>query len=935
MRRPSISTKESVEKRILVRRDSGLGLTYKSIRREDPSLEAAAQKVFGGWYEALDAAGIDSSLFRNQKPFGYWSRDRVIQEVRELKRNSEDLNFSSIRRTHSSLVQYAIKFLGGWYPALEAAGVDPRKYQKQVPPNYWSRETILSTLTELHSRGQDIRPIALRRSHPGLVGAARKQFKDLREMYHQAGIDPKKIGMQRRWTADNITTTLKELHSSGHDMKPYKLMQGSYIGLMLAGLRIYGSLESLYKAAGIELNSTGYKKRRTKKYTREEAISYLRELKERGEDISPRALNKNHYGLYNAVRKLFGSSWDYYEAAGLSPLQHTSLRKRGYWTEEKVIEQIKELDQIGEDLHLSSVKRNHIALERAAYKLFGSWHSACEAAGFSSGKYRVHFRKGHYTSESVIEQILQMKQKGVNLSGSAIARENPSLSAAAISRFGTWYKAIEAAGINPSDYRKEMAKGHWKKETIVNEIQTLGGKGVDLSYTRAQEQYPSLVSAAEKRFGSWSNAILNSGLNYDSFRKQLTARYWTKERMVSKLRELYLQGENIRPAILRKSYPGIYIWGRRLFGSVEGLYRESGIDPDSIGLPRKWTREGVVQEIRKRVEEGKGIELNTIRTEDSALLSTATRIFKNWFVALDAAGFDSAKMRKKAVNGYWTESLITARIKEMAARGELLSSHYAQKMHSDVYGGAQKIYGSWGTAVEKSGFDYAAIRKKHGDYSKEELMDFLVKLRKDGVQLAFTTVRRINPSMTNSIIKIFGSYRKGVESIGLNYDDVRKDGLRECYKGVVFERYAKRVFEKIGWKLRYNKLHRFKEGDCKPDFVDSMDGTWIDAKLDSFSWGVEETIEKYLNHCNRVMIVFLKGKKRIWPENGVDFVPISDFYMGLRGYEEGEELISNLENLKKGILRPELQAKLDKYQRKARADGRVPSEEVLARASFL
>lgn len=913
----------------------GEDLSYTASQKNHPSLVAATEKRYGSWANGVAAAGFDYESYRRQRPFGYWTKERVTSELKLRFEAGKHMSRVSVGKDSPSLVKYAYDFYGGWFEALDAAGIESGRYRRTVPAGFWSREKIARTIAEMHRSGKDIRPSALAKTHSSLMSAARRKFKRIEEMYFEAGVKPSEIGMLRKWTADGVVTTLRELHSSGKDVKPYKLMHGPYTGLIHAGLREYGSLEAMYKAAGIELGSIGYRRRRSKKYTKEEAISYLLELKDHGEDISPKTLNKNHYGLYHAIRELFGSSWDFYEAAGLSPLQHATLRKRGFWTKERVIEEIISLHENGEDLHLRVIKEYHIPLERAAYKLFGGWHSACEAARIPSEEYRAHFPKGHYTGERVTQQIQQLKENGIDLNGSVISRMDPSLFAAGVSRFGTWYKALEAAGINPNDYRRELSKGYWKKHKIIEEIQTLGSKGADLSYSHAQMEYPSLVSAADKKFGSWSKAVLESGLNYDQYRKQLTALYWTKERMIKKLRELVSSGENIRPSVLRKSYPGIYIWGRKIFGSIEELYRESGIDPNRIGLPRKWTKERVIEEILKRAKEGRSLDFNTIRIEDSGLLSTATRIFKNWFAALDAAGIDSTRIRKKTINGYWTESLIIDGISKMAARGEQLSSGYAQKTHSDLYGGAMKRFGSWGAAVEKSGFDYDSIRKKHKDYSKEELLDLLKELRKDGVSIAFTTVRRINPSIPQSIINRFGSYRKGIESMGLNYDDIRKDGLRECFKGIVFEKYAKRVFESIGWKLRYNKLHKFKEGDCKPDFVDPTDGTWIDAKLDSFCWGVEETIEKYLTHCDKVLIVFLKGKKRIWPDNRVDFIPISDFYMELRGKKE-EDIITDLENLRKGILRPELQARLDRYQRKtSQASRMIPSEQSMERAVLL
>jgi len=145
-------TPTRVTQRIRERRDAGLQLTYASIRKEDPLLESAAQKTFGGWYNALDAAGIDSSQFRRQEPFGFWTRERVMQEIRKLNESNSNLNFSYTRKTYPSLAQYAIMHFGGWYQALEAAGIDSRVHQRQLPPNYWDRNRILQTLKTLNSQ---------------------------------------------------------------------------------------------------------------------------------------------------------------------------------------------------------------------------------------------------------------------------------------------------------------------------------------------------------------------------------------------------------------------------------------------------------------------------------------------------------------------------------------------------------------------------------------------------------------------------------------------------------------------------------------------------------------------------------------------------------------------------------------------------------------
>jgi len=271
----------------------------------------------------------------------------------------------------------------------------------------------------------------------------------------------------------------------------------------------------------------------------------------------------------------------------------------------------------------------------------------------------------------------------------------------------------------------------------------------------------------------------------------------------------------------------------------------------------------------------KGIDLNgsSIAHMNSALFAAGISRFGTWYNALEAAGINPDDYRRQVAKGHWTKERIILDIKEMVTRDEDISYTSASRMYSALVSAADKRFGSWAIAIKEAGYDY---------------------------------------------------------------DSIRKDRFRESYKGKVFEKYAKKVFESIGWKLKYNKLHRFEEGDCKPDFVDPSNGTWIDAKLNSFGGGVEATIEKYFSHCNKIIIVFLMGKKRFWPDVKVDFIPISDFYGELREKKVGEDLIADLEKLRKGILRPELQAQLENYQKKKlRKETEILTENDLERVITL
>jgi hypothetical protein len=86
-------------------------------------------------------------------------------------------------------------------------------------------------------------------------------------------------------------------------------------------------------------------------------------------------------------------------------------------------------------------------------------------------------------------------------------------------RFGSWRKAIEAAGLN---YDEVVQRQKWTPEKIIAEIKRLYMEGKDLSITAMQRSYPNLVAIAQspRYFGSWRAAVEAAGLDYELIKRQ-------------------------------------------------------------------------------------------------------------------------------------------------------------------------------------------------------------------------------------------------------------------------------------------------------------------------------------------------------------------------------------------------------------------------------
>src|SRR5215211_6781763 len=186
------------------------------------------------------------------------------------------------------------------------------------------------------------------------------------------------------------------------------------------------------------------------------------------------------------------------------------------WSKDEIALEILRLYAAGEELNYGSVQQKHLKLLRAATRYFGSWKNAIEFAGLNYDdirRYRV------WSEEKILATIRKYEHEGKDLSWRHVSTVlDPPLAAAAIrsSRFGSWQKALEEAGLDYAAIRKHR---YWDDEVVVSELRELAEQGESLRVSDVTEKNPALVAAARRRFDGWYEAVEAAGFDEDEARK--------------------------------------------------------------------------------------------------------------------------------------------------------------------------------------------------------------------------------------------------------------------------------------------------------------------------------------------------------------------------------------------------------------------------------
>lgn len=307
-------TKDRILRAILRREIEGLPLSPKAVSRQQSGLYQAARGRFGGWHGALRAAGIDPvRVSQNRR----WSRRSIIQRIRQLAREGEDLNSAAIQRSEPRLVGAVVRKFASWDEALIAAGVDPQQSRKQRPP--WTLDSVIAALRDIHSTGRELNHGAL--AGGSLTNAAAQLFGSWDGALRAAGFAPEKIRLCRSaWTAESIIEEIRLRHGRGQAVNSYGL---NCTSLRNAAYRFFGSWRKALLLAGLDPDKIQKRKPRCKPWTVDTALREIQRKHAAGEalntnDISP-------YSLRMSGVKFFGS-WDAaLTAAGLDP---SMIRKK-------------------------------------------------------------------------------------------------------------------------------------------------------------------------------------------------------------------------------------------------------------------------------------------------------------------------------------------------------------------------------------------------------------------------------------------------------------------------------------------------------------------------------------------------------------------------------------------------------------------------------
>jgi len=240
---------------------------------------------------------------------------------------------------------------------------------------------------------------------------------------------------------------------------------------------------------------------------------------------------------------------------------------------------------------------------------------------------------------------------------------------------------------------------------------------------------------------------------------------WSAERVIAEIRQWKDQGQPLYANFVRQNFQELLAAAIRYYGSWQKALESADIPYTDVRKYRRWSKESIIQEIQQLSSQGVDLSFRAMAlSQHNAMVYAAIRpkYFGNWRTALEAAGLASEEIYRYRS---WEQDGILEEIRRLQAEGVDLSSKAMDESSNRLIATARRRFGNWGRALESAGIDYDDVRRRKR-WTRENLVEGILDLKRQGVKLITPEVKRANPSLFAAACKkhFYGTWKKALKA---------------------------------------------------------------------------------------------------------------------------------------------------------------------------
>lgn len=231
---------------------------------------------------------------------------------------------------------------------------------------------------------------------------------------------------------------------------------------------------------------------------------------------------------------------------------------------------------------------------------------------------------------------------------------------------------------------------------------------------------------------------------------------WDRDKIRDALRKLHRKGIDLSYNALARRHQSLVSAANYHFGSFRHAVEMAGLDYARIRRKPKWTQPKVIGLIKRAHRAGEDLSWRAVTARGDELAHAAMAAVHPQLFGNWNAALDAAGINPRRVARYrhWTRDSIVAELKARAARKWPVNAGHMQVELPGLYGAATRLFGSYNKALAGAGIDPAGVRQRR-DWSRRKVLDLMQAFEHEHCTLAHTAIRDHDPGLLRAIYKYF------------------------------------------------------------------------------------------------------------------------------------------------------------------------------------
>lgn len=474
------------------------------------------------------------------------------------------------------------------------------------------------------------------------------------------------------------------------------------------------------------------------------------------------------------------------------------------------------------------------------------------------------------TREILDEIIKRRHREGKSLSIQRINDEELTYSQIherAKKYYGSWSNALKNNGVVP------YGNDYFTKEETAEELKRFQEQG---SRMRLKDFPPKLVKSIRKHYGGYKKAKKELKIEVKGEHPKPEAAI----KAITKYPEDILETELRKAVEEYKTLGEIYEHKGHIVSAIYKIMTlKEFAEKHDIKLPKKkphkiWTDDMISKKMEEAVGKHGTTAMNQLNKLGYGRLTNAvSKRYGTWNAGLVALGYEVAcEYRDPSDN--LTKEETKEKVLNALARGIKPTREALEKEIKGLkrsiganFGGIDELkkYCGFCAIDDRPSKKETKVRSNRPELTTVEgIKREIIRMWYIGAPMNYAYVREKRRHMIDAVNKRIGSWKKAVESVGLDYEDVSvtTNVLSEC--GTAFEDLFAKILTELGYEyIREGEgvSEVVPEFTLKPDFI-LPNWRWIDCKLSEWT-DIRETIIRYHSEKpNGITIVYLRGKNQ-------------------------------------------------------------------------